>query len=77
MLSEKALIPSRGRGVIHRHLIDEELLPLGRVQHLGGVARDQRVEEGVEARGRARARLGAEDAPEPLRLLLDAREEGV
>ena len=29
-------------------LVDEELLPLARVEHLLRVARDERVEEGVE-----------------------------
>lgn len=31
------------------NLIDQELLSLRRVEHLGGVLRDERVEEGVES----------------------------
>lgn len=59
---------SRGfRG--YHHLIDEELLPLRRVEHLRGIARHERIEEGVEARGLAGTGLRPEDAAESLRLL--------
>jgi hypothetical protein len=48
-------------------LVDEELLSLRRVEHLGRVLADEAVEEGIEAL--VVAALGAQNAPQALRLL--------
>mmetsp|Transcript_8973 Transcript_8973/g.22243 ORF Transcript_8973/g.22243 Transcript_8973/m.22243 type:complete len:315 (+) Transcript_8973:112-1056(+) len=55
-------------------LVDEELLPLGRVEDLLRVAGDERVEEGIEVGHLARAHLGPQDAPETLGLLATRAE---
>jgi hypothetical protein len=54
------------------YLVNEELLPLGRVEHFGRVLRDERVEEGVEAL--VVPPLGAQNPAEPLSLLTTGAE---
>jgi hypothetical protein len=54
------------------YLVNEELLPLGRVEHFGRVLRDERVKEGVEAL--VVPPLGAQNPAEPLSLLTTGAE---